>query len=116
MPNINDLRDSFEKLMAQARETSEIGVQVAREEIHRLVKDPDTVRKMEDFEENFDKQFREVATRIEDSTRQMASMFDNLMNQMPFGTKTESAQPEGAAETKTASETKSSKTESKAAE
>lgn len=114
MPNINDLRDSFEKLMAQARETSEIGVQVAREEIHRLVKDPDTVRKMEDFEENFDKQFREVATRIEDSTRQMASMFDNLMNQMPFGTKTESAQPEAAAETK--SETKASKTESKSAE
>lgn len=110
MPNINDLRDSFDKLMAQARETSEIGVQVAREEIHRLVKDPETVRKMEDFEENFDKQFREVAGRIEDSTRQMASMFDNLMNQMPFGTKAESAQPEAA------SETKASKSEPKSAE
>lgn len=97
MPNINDLRESFEKLMAQARETSEIGVQVAREEIHKLVKDPDTVRKMEDFEENFDRQFREVANRIEDSTRQMASMFDNLMSQIPFGAKTESAQPESAA-------------------
>ncbi len=93
MPNINDLRDSFDKLMAQARETSEIGVQVARDEIHKFVKDPETVRKMEDFEENFDKQFREVATRIEDSTRQMASMFDNLMAQVPFGSKPESAQP-----------------------
>jgi ElaB/YqjD/DUF883 family membrane-anchored ribosome-binding protein len=106
MPNINDLRDSFDKLMAQARETSEIGVQVARDEIHKLVKDPETVRKMEDFEENFDKQFREVATRIEDSTRQMASMFDNLMSQVPFGTKPESAQPG----------TKAEKTETKSAE
>lgn len=100
MPNINDLRQSFEKLMAQARETSEIGVQVAREEIHRIVKDPDTVRKMEDFEENFDRQFREVANRIEDSTRQMASMFDNLMSQVPFPGKAESAQPEAKSEAK----------------
>lgn len=101
MPNINDLRDSFDKLMAQARETSEIGVQVARDEIHKLVKDPETVRKMEEFEQNFDRQFREVAGRIEDSTRQMASMFDNLMSQVPFGTKPESAQPEAKAETAT---------------
>lgn len=104
MPNINDLRNSFEKLMEQARETSEIGVQVAREELHKIVKDPETVRKMEDFESNFDRQFREVAGRIEDSTRQMASMFDNLMSQMPFGTTPESAQPEAKAEPK--SETK----------
>jgi hypothetical protein len=100
MPNINDLRDSFDKLMAQARETSEIGVQVARDELHKIVKDPETVRKMEDFEANFDRQFREVAGRIEDSTRQMASMFDNLMSQMPFGTAPESAQPEAKPEAK----------------
>lgn len=111
MPNINDLRESFEKLMAQARETSEIGVQVAREEIHKLVKDPETVRKMEDFEKNFDKQFREVATRIEESTRQMASMFDNLMSQLPFSPKAESAKPEAEA-----AKTESESTETKSAE
>ncbi len=114
MPNINDLRDSLDKLMAQARQTSEIGVQVARDEIHRFVKDPETVRKMEDFEDNFDRQIREVADRIEDSTRQMASMFDNLMNQVPFTTKPESAQPKTEAKTEAKTETKAeAKTEAK---
>ena len=54
MPDINDLKESADRLAKQARETAELSVQVAREQLHKMVKDPDVVRRMEEAEEAFD--------------------------------------------------------------
>lgn len=84
MPDINDLKASAEKLAQQARETAELGVQVARDQIHSLVKDPEVLRRMEEVEETFDRQMQDVSRRIEDGANQMFTMLNNLMAQAPF--------------------------------
>lgn len=96
MPDINDLKDSADKLAKQARETADLGVQVAREQIHSLIKDPEMVRRMEEAETAFDKQMQEVQRRIEDGANQMLSIFNNLVSQA--GVKTEAEAPKAEAE------------------
>lgn len=81
MPDINDLKASAEKLAKQAAETAELGVQVAREQFHGLIKDPEVRRRMEEAEATFDNQMKEVTKRIEDGANQMFSMFNNLVAQ-----------------------------------
>lgn len=81
MPDIHDLKDSTDKLVKQARETAELSVQVVREQIHSMVKNPDMVRKMEEAEAMFDKQFQEATRRIEDGANQMFSVLNNFMAQ-----------------------------------
>lgn len=92
MPDFNDLKDSADKLAKQARETAELGVQVAREQIHSLIKDPEMVRRMEEAESAFDKQMQDVQRRIEDGANQMMSIFNNLASQA--GVKTEAPKAE----------------------
>ncbi|MBO9540260.1 hypothetical protein J7643_06680 [bacterium] len=99
MPDFNDLKDSADKLAKQARETAELGVQVAREQIHALVKDPEMVRRMEEAENAFDKQMQEVQRRIEDGANQMLSIFNNLASQA--GIKTEAPKAEAEKTEKT---------------
>lgn len=79
MPDINDLKASAEKLAKQAAETAELGVQVAREQFHGLIKDPEVRRRMEEAEATFDNQMKEVTKRIEEGANQMFSMFNNLV-------------------------------------
>ncbi|HEY9898627.1 MAG TPA: hypothetical protein V6D00_05550 [Pantanalinema sp.] len=92
MPDINDLKDSADKLAKQARETAELGVQVARDQIHTLIKDPEMVRRMEEAESAFDKQMQEVQRRIEDGANQMLSIFNSFVSQA--GDKTEAPKAE----------------------
>lgn len=81
MPDINDLKVSAEKLAKAAAETAELGVQVAREQFHTLIKDPEVRRRMEEAEQTFDNQMKEVSRRIEDGANQMFSMFNSLLAQ-----------------------------------
>jgi len=81
MPDINDLKVSAEKLAKAAAETAELGVQVAREQFHGLIKDPEVRRRMEEAEATFDNQMKEVSRRIEDGANQMFSMFNTLLQQ-----------------------------------
>lgn len=81
MPDINDLKVSAEKLAKAAAETAELGVQVAREQFHGLIKDPEVRRRMEEAEATFDNQMKEVSKRIEEGANQMFSMFNSLLAQ-----------------------------------
>jgi hypothetical protein len=57
------------------------GAQVAREQFHTLIKDPEMLRRMEETENAFDKQVNEVQRRIEDGANQMLSIFNNILAQ-----------------------------------
>ena len=92
MPEIDDLKqsadrlastakDSVERLSAAARETAEIGVQVLREQIHGLVKDPAMVARMKEVEEAFDRQVAEATRQIEDGAKQLMNFWGGVVNQ-----------------------------------
>ncbi len=92
MPEIEDLKqsadrlastakDSVEKITAAAKETAEIGVQVIREQIHGLVKDPSVVAKMKEVEEVFDRQVAEATRQIEDGAKQLMNFWGHLASQ-----------------------------------
>lgn len=99
MPDIHDLKESADKLAKQAKETAELSVQVVRDQIHSMVKDPEMVRKMEEAEALFDKQFGEATRRIEEGTNQMMSVLNNLMSQVKEKTAPETTE-QGAAKPK----------------
>lgn len=101
MPDINDLKDSADRLAKQARETAELGVQVAREQIHTLIKDPEVVRRMEEAENAFDKQMQEVQRRIEDGANQMLSIFNTFVTQATGKTEAPAAEAPKAETEKT---------------
>lgn len=88
MPDINDLKESADKLVKQARETADLGVQIAREQIHDLVKDPEMIHRMEEAEAAFDRQMDEITRRIEEGANQLYSVFSQILTQVP-GTKKE---------------------------
>ena len=74
-------KDSVEKLSAAAKETAEIGVQVLRDQIHGLVKEPTIVAKLKEVEEAFDRQVAEATRQIEDGARQLMSFWGNVLKQ-----------------------------------
>lgn len=101
MPDINDLKVSAEKLAKAAAETAELGVKVAREQFHTLIKDPEVRRRMEEAENTFDNQMKEVSRRIEDGANQMFSMFNSLLAQQQRANEAETKATEaGEAEKK----------------
>lgn len=92
MPEIDDLKqsadrlastakESAEKLSAAAKETAEIGLQVIREQIHGLVKDPSVVSRMREVEEAFDRQVAEATRQIEDGAKQLMNFWGGVLNQ-----------------------------------
>lgn len=81
MPDINDLKESADKLAKQARETADLGVQIAREQIHGLVKDPEMLRRMEEAEAAFDRQMEEITRRVDDGAAQLYSVFNQILSQ-----------------------------------
>lgn len=88
MADYNQLKDSADKLAQQARETAEVAMKVARDQIHELVKDPEMVRRMQDAEEKFDTQVREISNRMEEGAKQMMDLFNNLLKQTPMAGRT----------------------------
>jgi hypothetical protein len=74
-------KESGEKLAAAARETAEIGVRIMREQIHGIVKDPATVERMKQMEETFDRQVSQATQQIEDGAKQLMNFWGGLLNQ-----------------------------------
>ena len=92
MPEIDELKqsadrlastakESVERLTAAAKETAEIGVKVLREQIHDMVKDPGAVAKMKEVEEAFDRQIAEATRQIEDGAKQLMTFWGGLVSQ-----------------------------------
>lgn len=74
-------KESSEKLAAAARETAEIGVKVFRERLHDMVKDPATVERMKQVEETFDRQVAQATKQIEDGAKQLMNFWSGLVQQ-----------------------------------
>lgn len=74
-------RESTEKLAAAAKETAEIGVKVFRERLHEMVKDPATVERMKQMEETFDRQVAQATRQIEEGARQLMNFWSGLLQQ-----------------------------------
>lgn len=74
-------KESTEKLAAAAKETAEVGVKVFRDRIHDMVKDPTTVDKMKQMEETFDRQVEQATKQIEDGAKQLMSFWSGLVQQ-----------------------------------
>ncbi len=74
-------KESTEKLAAAARETAEVGVKVLRDRLHDMVKDPSTVEKMKQVEDTFDRQVAQATKQIEDGAKQLMSFWSGLVQQ-----------------------------------
>lgn len=74
-------KESSEMLAAAARETAEVGVKIFRERLHDMVKDPSTVDRMKQMEDAFDKQVAQATKQIEDSAKQLMNFWGGLLQQ-----------------------------------
>lgn len=92
MPEIDELKQSAEKLAQTtresaeriadaARETAGVGVRVLRDTVHGLVKDEATVAKMKEMEEAFDKQVAEATRQIEEGARNLMAFWQQAARQ-----------------------------------
>jgi len=78
-------KESTEKIMAAARETAEVGVKVFRDRVHDMVKDPATVDKMKQMEDVFDRQVAQATKQIEDGAKQLMNFWGGLIQQSQQG-------------------------------
>ncbi len=82
-------KESGEKLVAAARETAELGVKVFREQLHGMVKDPAAVERMKQVEEVFDRQVAQATKQIEEGAKQLMSFWGGLVTQAQEAQKAE---------------------------
>ncbi|MBU6427858.1 MAG: hypothetical protein KGR26_02490 [Cyanobacteria bacterium REEB65] len=92
MPELEDLKESadklaltakesMERLSAAAKETADVGVKVFRDQIHEMVKDPAIVARMKEVEEVFDRQVAEATRQIEEGAKQLMAFWTGLASQ-----------------------------------
>ncbi|MEB3299522.1 MAG: hypothetical protein VKO21_08565 [Candidatus Sericytochromatia bacterium] len=72
-------RESAERIAEAARDTAGVGVRVLRETVHGLIKDETTVAKMKEMEEAFDRQVAEATRQIEDGARNLMSFWQQAV-------------------------------------
>jgi len=78
-------KESSELLASAARETAEVGVKIFRERLHDMVKDPAAVERMKQMEDAFDKQVSQATKQIEDSAKQLMNFWGGLLQQSQSG-------------------------------